>query len=190
MNPPVLGFVLGVALLFSLLGCASGGRWQTEAAAAPGADVAAYETFGWRAAGADGSSEAPLSVGDANLRQAIRTQLVARGYREVEADPALHIAFETETQLKEKSSSSPFRVGVGVGSWGGPVGGGVEASAPVGKERVKTVQQTRITLRAVDVKGNREVWSGSTTGEIAEGADPSVLEEAVAALLDDFPARR
>jgi hypothetical protein len=176
-------------LPFLVLGCASGVRWQTESATAPGADPAAYASFGWLADGAGGAGEAPLSIADANVRNAIRRQLVAKGYREVEHDPDLRIGFETASRAKEKTRD-PIRVGVGVGSWGGHVGGAVDASVPVGSEDVTTVAETRITIRAVDAKENRELWIGTSTGEVREGLDASAVQKAVAAVLDDFPARR
>jgi hypothetical protein len=182
----------GVVLLLVLLGCASGG-WKSESTAAPDADVAAYETFGWlpaqAAPGAEGGGEAPASIVDQNLRSAIRTQLVEKGYREVEASPEFRVGVETTTRLKEKTSP-PVTVGIGTGWWGGYVGTSVGASVPVGGGDVKTVGETQITIRAVDPKGNRELWLGTTTGEVKEGADASVVQEAVADLLDDFPARR
>jgi hypothetical protein len=177
-----VGLLVSVCLL---LGCAGGGRWKTESAAAPGADVAAYASFGWLAEG----GEAPLSVADANVRSAIRKQLLAKGYREVEKGPDLRIGFEAASRAREKSTE-PVRVGVGIGSWGGHVGGSVDASVPVGSEAVTTVAETRITIRAVDPKSHREVWVGTTTGEVRQGLDASAVEEAVAAVLGDFPARR
>lgn len=188
MNLRIIG-AAGV-LLFGLLGCASGG-WKSESTTAPDADVGAYTSFGWlpARAGAGGADEAPVSIADANLRSAIRTQLVEKGYREVEANPDFRIGFETATRLKEKVSP-PVRIGVGTGWWGGHVGGSVDASVPVGSEDVKTVGETQITIRAVDPKTNREVWLGTTRGEAKEGADASVVENAVADLLDGFPAPR
>jgi hypothetical protein len=178
-------------LLFFLLGCASGAS-QTESVTAPDADIAAYASFGWLPAGdgAEGASERPLSIAEANLYSAIRKQLVEKGYREVEVNPDFRIGFETAAHMKEEASEPPFRIGVGMGSWGGNVGGGVSTSVPVGSEKVTTTAETRITIRAVDVKSNREVWLGSTTQDVQEGGDASVLEKAVAGLLDEFPARR
>lgn len=183
--PGAAGLVLPL-----LLGCASG-RWQTESATAPGADLAGYASFAWLEAadGQGGASEAPLSIAAANVRNAIRAQLVQKGYREVEANPDLRIGFETSTRAREKTSE-PVRIGVGVGSWGGNVGGAVDASVPVGSERVTTVSETRITIRALDPKDDRELWIGTSTGEIRQGLDADAVEQAVAAVLDDFPARR
>jgi hypothetical protein len=181
------GFV-GV-LLFVLFGCASG--FQTESAAAPGADIAAYASFGWLPGGdgAEGASERPRSIADANVYAAIRMQLVEKGYREVEVEPDFRIGFEASAHTREKVER-PVRIGVGVGSWGGHVGGGVTGSVPVGSEGVTTTQETRLTIRAVDQESNREVWLGTTTGDLGEGLDAGVVEKAVAGLLDGFPARR
>jgi hypothetical protein len=177
-------------LLFFLLGCASGGA-HVESATAPGADIAAYASFGWLPASesAEGAAERPLSIGETNLYAAIRKQLIERGYREVEASPDFRIGFETAPHTQEKTSR-PFHVGIGVGSWGGNVGGGVSTSVPVGSERVTTTAETRITIRAVDVKSNREVWLGSATRDVQEGLDAGVVEKAVAEVMEEFPERR
>ena len=198
-------FASAGVLLLVLQGCASGGRWQSESTTAPGADIAAHASFGWQTAGdglaahasfgwqtagdGPGESEAPLSIADANLQSAIRSQLVEKGYREVEQNPDLQIGFETTTRAKEKTAQ-PIRIGVGMGSWSGNVGGSVDASVPVGSEGVTTLAEIRITIRAVDPSSNREVWVGTATGEVQEGLDAAVVEKAVAAGLKDFPARR
>jgi hypothetical protein len=178
-------------LLGLALGCASGARWRAESTTAPGADLAAYASFGWLAAGDGqaGAGAAPLSIAEANVRKAVRSQLVAKGYREVEVSPDLRIGLEIATQARERTRE-PVRVGVDVGSWGGNVGGSVGASVPVGSEGVTTVAETRITIRAVDPGDARELWIGSATGELREGLDASAVDQAVAAALADFPARR
>jgi hypothetical protein len=189
-TPPPLSGLVGV-LLFVLLGCASG-PWQTESTTAPGADIAAYASFGWRSAsdGAGDATEPPLSIPDANLlRNAIRAQLIEKGYREVEETPDFLVGFEATAHVKEKAPN-PIRIGVGMGSWGGNVGGGVSTSAPVGSEGVTTTRETRLTIRAVDQKSNQEVWVGTATGEIEPGTDADAVEKAVAGTLERFPARR
>jgi len=177
-------------LLFVLLGCASGGSPKRESVTAPGADIAAYETFGWQPASeSPGASQPPLSILDASIHDAIRAQLIQKGYREVADAPEFRISFETAAYIKEKVSN-PVRIGVGVGSWGGNVGGGVSTSVPVGSEGVVSEQETRLTIRAVDEKSNREVWVGSTAGEIREGSGAAAIEKAVAGTMEKFPAKR
>ena len=184
---PLSGFA--AVLLFVLLGCASGGAYQTESTTAPDTDIAAYASFGWLSSDSPGgATEPPRSIPDANLHNAIRAQLIEKGYREVEENPDFRVGFETTAYIEEKASN-PVRIGVGMGSWGGNVGGGVRTSVPVGSEDVTTTQETRLTIRAVD-RSNREVWVGTTTGDIQQGVDAAVVEKAVAGTLEGFPARR
>ena len=174
-------------LLLVVAGCASG--WKSESSTAPDTDLAAYATFGWLPdGGGRGATEAPLSILDAKLRKAIGEQLVAKGYREEPAHPDLRIGFTTEARAREKTTP-PMRVGVGVGTWGGHIGTSVDTSVPVGGERVTTVSETTLTIRAIDPHGNREVWVGSATGEVPESSDESALAKAVKAALDGFPAK-
>jgi hypothetical protein len=171
------------ALLILLLACASGGPSKPETTTAPGADIPAYRSFGFEAAGAE-----PLSIRDANLRNAIRARLLEKGYSEDSKAPDLRIHHELATSFKEKTSDPP-RIGIGMGSWGGPVGVGVDTSVPVGSEKVDTVPETRLTIHAVDSKSNTEVWAGSTASE-AQGLDAKAIEAAVNRVLKEFPARR
>lgn len=181
VNARIVGFVGALALV---AGCASGG-WKSESSTAPDTDLAAYASFGWLT---EAATEAPLSVADAKLRKAIHDQLVAKGYREDQTNPDLRIGFATESHPREKSTP-PMRVGVGMGNWTGPIGTSVGTSVPVGKEKVTTVSETRLTIRAVDPNGDRELWVGSASGEVSEGSDESTLDKAVAAALDGLPAR-
>jgi hypothetical protein len=188
MKPPMRDFA--AMLPFILLGCAVGAGSKPESAIAPGADIAAYASFGWQPpSGSPGAADPPLSIRDANIQGAIRTQLVQKGYREVEYEPDFRIGYELEAYTTEKQSN-PVRIGVGVGSWGGNVGGGVSTSVPVGPQGVVATRETRLTIRAVDQKSNREVWVGTTAGEIEQGLDGGAVEKAVAGTMKGFPARR
>lgn len=180
--------VSAVVLAFAWLACA-GGPSKQESVTAPGVDLAAYATFGWQPAGDNaGAAGAPLSILDANIRNAIRAQLVERGYREVQSQPDLRIRFETATYVVEKTKN-PVRIGVGVGSWGSNVGGGVSTSVPVGPEGVATDQETRLSIRAVDPKTNQEVWVGTATGGIDPASDAGAVEKVVASTMKEFPSR-
>jgi len=155
-----------------------------------GADIAGYTSFDWQSASEGPStSNPPLSIADANIHNAIRTQLIQKGYSEVEDEPDLRIRYETAAYMAEKVSN-PVRIGIGVGSWGGNVGGGVSTSVPVGSQAVVSTQETRLTIRAVDRTSNTEVWVGTATGDIKQGLDAGAVEEAVAGTLAGFPAKR
>jgi hypothetical protein len=183
MSSPMRGFA--AFLLCALLGCASGGGTRTESTTAPGADVSALQTFAVQTPG-----EAPLSIADAKIRDAIRAELVEKGYREVAQAPDLLVSFEASEAIAEVQKESPVRIGVGMGSWGGPVGVGVGTSMPVGKGSVETVANTRLMIRAVDPRQNREVWLGEATRELDASFDSSRVEQLVDAALSDFPKHR
>jgi hypothetical protein len=172
-------------MLCALLGCASGGGAKSESTAAPDADVASLQTFAVQAPG-----EAPLSIADARIRDAIRAELGEKGYREVAQAPDLLVSFEATEAIAEVHKESPVRIGVGMGSWGGPVGVGVGTSAPVGRGSVESVAKTRLTIRAVDPTQNREVWLGEATREMDASFDSSKIEQLVEAALSDFPKHR
>jgi hypothetical protein len=177
-------------LLCVLLGCAGSGSLKSESTTAPGADVAAFASFALQSVGdSPTASSQPQSIADENIRNSIRRQLIEKGYREVAENPGLLISYEATPYTAEKVSS-PVRLGVGLGSFGGPVGVGVDTSVPVGGGKVTTTQETRLTIRAIDPKGNQEVWVGTTTGNIAQGLDANRVEKAVAGALAQVPDRR
>jgi hypothetical protein len=179
-----------VALLFVSLGCASGSGSKTETGTAAGADVPAYTSFGWLPASDEAAAaDQPASLQDENIRSAIRKQLIEKGYSEATGKPDFLVGFATETVTEEKKKESPFRIGVGMGTFGGPVGVGVGTSAPVGSGSVVATRETRLTIRAVDPKDDREVWVG-TTGGIEQGLDAGAVEKTVAGTMKGFPARR
>ncbi len=95
---------------------------------------------------------------------------------------------------------SPFRIGVGLGGFGGggygggtAVGGGLGVSAPVGKGRI---DETRFNTLSIKLKRRADeslIWEGTAT-DLTSGRDPnSSLSAAVPALahamLADFPGR-
>jgi hypothetical protein len=181
--------VFALALLFVLGGCASGGSSKTEVTTAPGAELPAYATFVVESSAAPvGGTNPPLSIADANVRNAIRSRLAQKGYREAAQEPDLVIRFETAPYVVEKVTS-PVRIGLGVGSFGGPVGVGVGTSAPVGGGKVEGAAQTKLTIRAIDPSANQELWVGTTTGLKPEHLDATGADAAVAETLADFPAR-
>ena len=180
-----------LALLFVLGGCASGGSSKTEVTKAPGADLPAYATFLVQSSSGGGppaEASPPLSIIDANVRNAIRSRLAQKGYREVAQQPDLLIRFETAAYVAEKVTN-PVRIGLGVGTYGGPVGVGVGTSAPVGGGKVEGARETRLTIRAIDPTGNQELWVATTTGIKTEHLDTTGSDAAVAETLADFPSR-
>jgi len=153
--------------------------------AAPDADFTSYRTFSWvESTGyGQGSSVEPLRLLDRNIRAAIAAELGKRGYAESSEGPDLRFAYESVSY--EKTKSNPFRIGIGMGSWGDNVGG----SVGVGTPSVESYQEGRLVIRAIDAETNSEVWMGTVTGRQSGSTDAKEVARLVAMTLQDFPAR-
>jgi hypothetical protein len=175
---PVLVFVL----LVVATGCATTTP-KPESQIAPDANLAAYTTFGWKPADAAVADE-PLRILDVQIRTAIRAEMIARGYVEAEAEPQLLVTYESVAVDKVKSS--PFRIGIGMGSFGSNVGGSVNVGSPA----VQSYREGQLVIRILDAAANRELWFGSIAGNADRSkVDAESVARTVALAMQDFPAR-
>ncbi len=176
----------GLALIVSALlagGCTSPSSPERESQTAPDANFAAYRTFGWQPPPA-ASSDEPMRLLDSNIRTAIGAEMTSRGYTEVKDDPELWVAYETAAD--ERLKSSPFRIGIGLGSFGSNVGGSVNVGSP----SVQSYREGRLIIHVVDAAANRELWFGSIAGSMDKRKlDAATVARAVALAMQDLPAR-
>ena len=150
-----------------------------------GADFSAYKTFGRHASGDDKPGQ-PTSIVDGYVRTAIANELKGKGYVEAPAgtSPDLTIAYEGASA--EKLKNKPFRVGVGVGSYGSSGGG----SVGVGSSSVEEVKEGTLVVHVIDPARETEIWRGSIARELNKGGvQESAVQSAVAELMREFPAR-
>lgn len=177
--------VLGLLAAALVAGCASPPP-RPETMRDPGADFAAYRTFGWATGGVNEATEAPVRLLDANLRAAISDVMKRKGYVEAPAGtaPDLRIAFETASA--DKIENNPVRVGVGIGSWGGNFGGSVNMGSP----SIRNYKEGTLVIHAIDNARNAEVWQGRVSGKITQGSlEPAAINQAVMTAMADFPVR-
>lgn len=179
----VISLALGAATLTG--GCASTPP-QPESMRDPQADFNAYRTFGWETDESTNASGQPVSIVDSNIRAAITAEMTRKGYTAAAAGttPDLRVAYETAKA--EKVKSSPFRIGVGMGSYGSSGGAGVGVSS----SGVKNVLEGTLVVHVIDPVRKAEVWWGRASRELGKsGADPAVVQSAVADALRGLPAR-
>lgn len=175
-----VGLMAAASVLFA---CAGAGP-RHDSQRDPGVDLAAYRSFAWQPALTEGMGDQPLRLLDARIRDAIRTELTGRGYVEDEADPQLLVTYDTA--VKDKVKSSPFRIGIGMGSFGSNIGGSVNVGTP----SVKNYQEGVLTIHVIDAAAKREVWAGTVSGEVNRSSlDAAAVARAVAIALQDFPRR-
>ncbi len=150
----------------------------------PTADFASYRSYGWTPAGGVGDADGPLLLLDKNIRTAIAAEMTRRGYVEDQANPDLRISYETASA--EKVENNPVRVGIGVGSWGGNVGGSVNVGSP----SLRNYREGTLVIHVIDAGRNAEVWQGSVSGRLTKGStEPAAITTAVSTAMRDFPAR-
>jgi hypothetical protein len=168
-------------------GCASSSAPAPETMRDPQADFASYRTFGWGTGAVSEANDEPLKLLDSNIRAAISAEMNKRGYAEAPAGtmPDLRMAYETASA--DKVANNPIRVGVGVGSWGGNVGGSVNVGSP----SVRSYREGTLVVHAIDTARNAEVWQGRVAKKTTQGSlEPAAIQSAVRAAMEDFPARK
>jgi hypothetical protein len=179
----ILTVNLALVAIALVAGCASAPP-QPESMRDPGADFAAFRTFGWAPAPGVNAADQPLLLLDRSIRDAIGAEMRRRGYVEASDHPDLLIAYDTASQ--DKIESNPVRVGIGMGSWGGNFGGSVNVGSP----SVRNYREGTLVIHAIDAARNAEVWQGRVSGRIGKDSlEPAAVAAAVATAMRDFPAR-
>jgi len=168
-----------------LAGCATSPP-QAESMRDPQANFAAYQTFGWTSGADVDGADAPLKLLDGNLRAAISAELQRRGYVAAPAGTVPDLRMTYETASEQKLENNPVRVGIGVGSWGGNIGGSVNVGSP----SVRNYQEGTLVVHAIDTARDAEVWQGRVSKKITKGStEPAAVAQAVAIVMKDFPRK-
>ncbi len=176
----------GILLALTLAaGCASApARPQTMRDTS--ADFASYTSFGLAAAPAGKEPAQAATIVDGYIRTALANEMKAKGYVEAPEGSTPDLVVEYAAASAEKLKNNPFRIGVGVGSYGGNVGGGVGVGSP----SVKNVKEGSLAVYVIDPERKAEVWRGSIARELGKGGvEPGLVQAAVTELFSDFPAR-
>jgi hypothetical protein len=183
MNRSAVRFISCVAALLVLGACSTLQPPRSESESDPSVNIAAYRSYAWQAP-SPANAEAPLTLADTHIRTAIAAELGRRGYVQVADNPDFRVGYETVAY--EKVKSNPFRIGIGMGSWGGNTGG----SVGVGTSGVDSYEEGRLVIHVYDAKSNKEVWIGTTTGRLPDnGPNQKSIEKAVALTIQQFPTR-
>jgi hypothetical protein len=153
----------------------------------PGTDFTKYHTYKWvRVPNVD----YPNDILDAQIKQAIDTQLGLKGLTRTEADaPDLYVMYQAAvTQEKQWNSYSTGGDMWGWGRWGGWGGyGGMGTTTTTST----TINTGSINLDLYDVAAKQQVWRGAASKTLGSGKDPNKvqknLNKAMAKLLKKYP---
>ena len=142
---------------------------------AQGTDFSKYKTYKWTDIK---SNEAPDQIVDQNIRQAVDSQLAAKGLTKSSNDDAdLLVAYQTSIDREKQ-----------IDAWGAPgwrVGlGGASATT-------STISIGTLVLDIYDPAAKQLVWRGYATKTMKPSKDPeknrSRLDQGIAKLLKNYP---
>ncbi|MGB6191610.1 MAG: DUF4136 domain-containing protein [Terracidiphilus sp.] len=166
---------IGVGLMLMLITSNVGAQSVTNNHM-PGVDFSKFHTYKWvKVEGA----EYPNQIEDQQIKDAVNTQLSAKGLTVSESDNAdLHIAYQTALQQQKQWNA----YGMG-GRWGGGMASAQSSTIDIGT----------IVLDMYDPTTKQLVWTGRATKTL----DPSQnseknqknLDKAMAKLLKDYPPK-
>ena len=141
----------------------------------PGADFSKYHTYKWvNIRGAH-----PDQIMDAEIKQAVDAQLVAKGLSKTDSDKAdLYIGYETAVHQEQQWDAWGSRAfGMGSASW-----------------TSSTISVGTLVLDMYDPGAKQLVWTGSATKTIDTGSDHEKhmkkLDKAMEKLLKNYPPKQ
>jgi hypothetical protein len=144
----------------------------------PGTDFSKYHTYKW--VNIEGGAH-PNQIQDAEIKQAIDSQLAAKGLTKTDSDPAdLYVGYQVA--LNQEKQWNAYGTGGGV-RWGG-----------MGTATNSTITNGTLALDMYDPATKQLVWTGNATKTIDPKSNPEKnqknLNKAMEKLLKNFPPRR
>jgi hypothetical protein len=171
------GFRIGLAVLgVTLLACGVALAQDVRSQSMPGADFSKYHTYKWVTI--EGAKQ-PNQITDAQIKQAIDSQLATKGMSKVEGDPAdLYVGYQVALQQQTQWNA----YGTGGPRWGG-----------MGTATQSTINIGTLVLDFYDPTTKQLVWSGTATKTLNPSSNQEKnqknLDKAMAKLLKSYPPK-
>ena len=182
--------LMAVSLL--LLWCASASAQDVKYNFLPGTDFAKYKTYKWVRVP---KAEYPNQILDAQIMQAIDSQLALKGLTKTEDDGAdLVVCYQAAVSQEKQwnSYSSDMGGGWGYGRWGGWGGyGGYGGGMSTTTTTSSTINIGTINVDLYDVAAKNQIWRGAASKTLGSGKDPAKvnknLNKAMAKMFKNYP---
>lgn len=172
--------LLAAGIAVVLAGCGSGISTSTDWDQS--ADFSQFSTFSWFDAQSTGAND----ILSSRIRQAVDSQMAAKGIQKVSSGGDMAISYQVSTA--DRSSFSTMNTGWG-GGWGMSPGMSMQMGTSTTTEN--TWQEGTLVLGMFDSATKRQVWTGSATTDLDQNSSPddraSQINEAVSKMLDGFP---
>ena len=160
-----------------LLACGVAAAQDVRSQAMPGTDFSKFHTYKWVVV--EGARQ-PNQITDAEIKQAVDSQLAAKGLSKVENDPAdLYVSYQVAVQQQEQWNA----YGTGGFRWGGGMGTATQSTINIGT----------LVLDFYDPAKKQLVWTGSATKSLSPSSNQDKnqknLDKAMAKLLKNYPPK-
>ena len=156
----------------------------------PSASFTQYKTYAWVAQKSDSTNYHLDGLMDQRVREAVNTQLVAKGMTLVDAKDA-DVLVNYFTKVDKKINVDTFNSNFGYSPYYGPGwgwGGNMQTQTTVREYEVGT-----LTIDFIDNKSSKLVWRGSVVDTIRDKNTPEervkIINEAVASVMANYPPK-
>ena len=171
------GTMFGVALAVTLVPWSVALGQEVRTNHMPGTDFSKYHTYKW--VSIEGGQH-PDQIVDAEIKQSVDSQLVAKGLTKADTNADLYVAYQVAVD-KEKQWNA-YGMGGGV-RWGG-----------MGSATSSTINVGTLALDMYDPATKQLVWAGHATKTIdpskSQEKNQKNLDKAMQKLLKDFPPKQ
>lgn len=170
-----LGWFTSLVVIFALVMCGASLAQDVRTNYMPGTDFSKYHTYKW--INIEGG-EHPNQIMDAQIKQAIDSQMSAKGLTKTDGDSAdLYIGYQIA--IDQEKQWNAFGMGGGV-RWGG-----------MGSATSSTINIGTLVVDMYDPGTKKLVWTGNATKTIdpskSQDKNQKTLDKAMTKLLKDFP---
>jgi hypothetical protein len=169
---------LGTGLALALLACSVGWAQDVKYNFMPGTNFAKYHTYKWVAI--EGGAH-PNQIVDAQIKQAVDSQLAGKGFTKTDNDKAdLYLGYQIAVDQEKQWNA----YGMG-GRW---AGGGMATA------QQSTISVGTLVLDMYDPGTKQLVWTGNATKTIDPSSNQEKnqknLDKAMQKLLKNFPPKQ
>jgi Domain of unknown function (DUF4136) len=167
---------LGLVLVVGVAACAAVLGQNVTTNAMPGTDFSKFHTYKW--VKVEGATY-PNQIMDAEIKQAVDSQLAAKGLTKTEADNAdLYVAYQVGIQQQQQWNAW----GMGRGFGGG-----------MGQATSSTISNGTLVLDMYEPSNKQLVWQGRATKTLDPSSNQQKneknLDKAMAKLLKNYPPK-
>jgi hypothetical protein len=137
----------------------------------PGVNFSSYHTYSW---GEGTPAEDPITA--QRIVSDIDSQLSAKGFKKVDADPDLVVTYHVATDKQKSVNWNNF------GGWG-RFGGGM------GSAQVETVVVGQLKVYLGDYKQKKFIWSGTAGDSVSSDSSKNgkKIDKAIVKMFEKFP---